>query len=225
MTHNHKILYNYASRSRRTNFFRGLDNIISFAHHPDYQIICTLDLNDDELCNDSVKEELKRYPKAKAFYGTSTGKINAINKNLGLADPDWTILINFSDDQVFLFPGYDKVIIEEMDKAFPEGDGFIHFPDNYASNRLATMSIMGRSYFERFGYVYHPSYVSVYCDNEAMLVAQRLGRYAFVNKRIFDHLHPATGLVPMDAQYIHTESFYGVDGPNFKAREARNFDL
>jgi hypothetical protein len=87
------------------------------------------------------------------------------------------------------------------------------------------MSILGRQYFERFGYIYHPDYISLYCDNEQMDVAKLLGCYKYINKNIFHHLHPAYGKAEYDMQYNHTESFSNADHITYFRRRANNFDL
>jgi len=83
--------------------------------------------------------------------------------------------------------GFDNIIREEFYKNL---DQFVHFPDGFTADRLATMSIMGREYYNRFKYIYHPDYISLWCDNEAMEVAKMLGCYTYVDKNIFQHLHP-----------------------------------
>jgi hypothetical protein len=87
------------------------------------------------------------------------------------------------------------------------------------------MSIMGRKYYERFGYIYHPSYQSLWCDNEAMEVAQMLGKYWYMGIQLFDHLHPAYNLAPWDEQYTRQQGLWGVDEANYIERKRHNFYL
>ena len=88
------------------------------------------------------------------------------------------------------------------------------------------MSIMGYDYYMRDKYIYHPSYQSVYCDNEAQDVAKLRGCYKYVNEDILVHEHPAWGKAPMDYQYAKTEhpTTYMQDEANYKKRKNANFN-
>jgi hypothetical protein len=65
---------------------------------------------------------------------------------------------------------------------------------------------MGRDYYKRFNYIYHPSYLSVYCDNEATEVAKRLGKYLYKPDSVYTHLHPSNVSAHWDALYEKNES-------------------
>lgn len=219
-----RILYKFSSRSRPTKLLAVLQNIAQLARHDDYFIMLTLD-NDDETCNtEQLREELKKYPKVIPFWGTSTGKVNAINRDIEFAG-EFDILVNMSDDQLFLWEGFDLRIINDAKENFSDTDFFLHYPDGTVNERLCTLSIIGRDYFNRFNFIYHPDYISLYCDQEAMAVAQILGKYKYIPIHLFKHFHPAWGLAEMDEQYKKTESFYGQDGLTFQRRQAKHFDL
>lgn len=223
MQQNPIILYNFASRSRPEKFFAALQNITEMSGSMNYRIVCSLDEDDPTMNNDAVRERLKKYPRATAYYGISRSKVHAINretKNFG----EFDILVNMSDDMKFIRPMFDLAIIDHMRVNFPDGDGVLHFPDGNAGGRLLmTMSIMDKKYFDRDGYIYHHDYKSLWCDNEATEVARRRGRIVFIDEQIFDHLHPAYNKAPTDQQYITTESFFYEDKGIFEGREARNF--
>jgi hypothetical protein len=219
-----KILYKFASRSRPQKFFETLENIRNMAHHDDYTILCSLDVDDPAMKTQEVLEILKFQRRIRVIWGHSKNKVDAINRNMDTAK-DFDILINMSDDMRFIQPGFDLKIIEHFEKYFLDLDGVIHYPDGNVNQLLMTMSIMGKTYFDRFGYIYHPSYTSLFCDNEATDVAKILGKYKFINEQLFEHLHPAFRKSEMDEQYKHTESFYAIDGAIYKQRQSRNFDL
>jgi hypothetical protein len=221
-----KILYNFATRSRPEKFFVVLENITNLSRTEDYSIVVTADIDDKTMFNKEVIKKSKKYPKVKVLYGTSTGKINAINKNVHIFDA-FDILVNISDDQLFLMEGFDVEIINDMKEFFPDLDGFLHYPDSHAKHLLPTMSIMGRKYFSRFDYIYHPDYVNVYCDNEAMDVAKILGRHKFIDKNIYDHFHPVWGMAQWDEQYRVSENAvsYTKDRETYERRKSNNFYL
>jgi hypothetical protein len=84
---------------------------------------------------------------------------------------------------------------------------------------------MGRKYYKRDGYVYHPAYKSLFCDNEATQVARERGRLKEVEIPIFYHAHPAAGYPTNDAQYKHTDSFYQEDKATFIKRKAEGWPV
>jgi hypothetical protein len=186
-----KILFKVTSRSRPAKLLETLDNIINKCSTDNYDIVLSLD-EDDNTCNTLEFKNIlnDKYPKVKVYYGLSKNKVDAINRDMDKTS-EWDILVNVSDDQRFLVFGFDEMIRKGFKDYFPNLDGFIHYPDENAREVLATMSIMGKTYYDRFNYIYHPEYVSLWCDNEAMQVAKILNKYIFINILIFDHLHPA----------------------------------
>lgn len=219
------ICYKFASRSRPLRFFECLDNIKNNSASDDYFICATLDTDDDTMNNVHTLEKILEYDNLLVFWGTSTGKINAINRDLATIyeNHPFDILCNHSDDMFFTKEGYDKDIRE----AFKGFSGLVHFPDQYAGDRLCTYTMYSSDYFERFGYIYHPDYISVYADNEQTDVAKALGQYKFVDKQILLHKHPIGGGGEWDAQYEKTEnqSNYAKDRDTFMRRKHNNFDL
>lgn len=207
------ILYNFASRSRPDKFFKAIENINALSK-TDHIIVAKLD-TDDKAMQDRF-DEVNRCG-AIIIWGTSKNKIDAINRDI----PDgWDILVNMSDDMVFTKEGFDLDIIEAFNGDY---DQFIHFPDGFTGERLCSMSIIGKPYYDRFGYVYHPDYVSLFCDNEAGDVAKGLGKYKFVKKDIFKHMHPAWLGYGHDDQLRHTEKFYRQDQRTYNKRKAWGF--
>jgi len=213
-----KILYKLTSRSRPLRLFRVINNIKSLSTTEDYLIWCTLDADDNTSLD--IAHQLDKIEKVKYHYGRSKNKVDAINRDMDLI-PEWDILVNVSDDQLFLVKGFDEIIINAVKGT--GGDCFIHFPDENAKHHLATMSIMDKRYYNRDNYIYHPSYISLWCDHEAMEVAKRRGRYFYVPNLIFDHLHPVYKKGPWDEQYYRTEAYYQQDQKNYKLRLATNF--
>lgn len=226
-----KILIKYPSRSRPERFFEGLDSITKLvADKENYRVMCSFDFDDPTMYNDSVKDRIGQQLGDKAFivYDKSINKIDAINRDIpptgikGWFD-DWNILVCMSDDMRFIAYGWDQLIREGFQHNAPDLDAFLHYPDSTARNMLCTMSILGRKYFERDGYIYHPSYQSLWCDNEAMEVAQLRGKYIYMGIQLFDHLHPAYQLAAWDAQYVQQQGLWGVDEANYIERKRHNF--
>jgi len=214
------ILFKATSRSRPKRLKKTIDSIISnLSGQVDYFIQISLDEDDSTLA-----EYFKLIsPMHEKIIGTSKNKIDAINRDMDLVDQWWDILVNVSDDQVFIKQNFDLDILEAFVQS---NDLFVHFPDGNQGD-LATMSIMGREYYKRDNYIYNPEYISVYCDNEAQDVSKLRGCYKLVNKHIFNHEHPAWGKGQTDEQYLKTENphVYEKDRQTYIKRASKNFHL
>lgn len=233
-----KILFKYTTRSRRSNFLRGIDSIVSnISDKSNYHILISV----ENQFNDATMHPLPLLDCPHTYCVNTdkpTTKIDAINRDVNEFTKvcDWDILVNMSDDMIFTEKGFDDIIRESFrlnpwEALHKYGSSYIeyslyqciHFPDGVTNEKLISMSILGRTYYERDKYIYHPDYKSLYCDEEVMAVAKMRGCYKYVDKHIFKHLHPAHGNAPNDAQYQHTESFHPIDGATFQRRKANGF--
>lgn len=160
-------------------------------------------------------------------YGKSLSKIHAVNRDMDhVKDKDWNVLLLASDDMIPQVKGYDQIILDKMAEHYPDTDGVLWFNDGFVGKRLNTLSIMGRKYYDRFGYIYNPEYTSLFCDDEFMHVSQMLNKVTYFDECIIKHEHPMNGAsVPMDSLYRKNERFYQQDKAVFERRKAMNFDL
>ena len=195
-----KILFKYATRSHPELFLRGLQSILMNVSNNNYQILVSVDHDDDSMIQ--CTRDIYKRSDVTVVVGNSRNKVHAINRDIELA-AKWDILVNMSDDMVFTKTGFD----DDIRKAFDNLDQCIHFPDQNQGENCMTMSIMGSDYYKRFGYIYNPEFDSLWCDVVAQEVAQINGCYKFVNQNIFLHLHPSFGQSVYDEQYKKTESW------------------
>jgi len=217
-----KILFKYTSRSRRSNFLRGYDSILNkIANREDYHILISVDGDDQSMSPLPVLDGNYTF-----VVGNSKNKIDAINRDINEFDYDFDILINMSDDMIFTKKGFDDIIRAEFYNDFNQ---YIHFNDGNQKDNVCTMHIVGRDYYNRFKYIYHPEYISLWCDVENDIVAKQLGCYKYMgdNLKLFRHLHPAWGLAPQDALSIKTEdrALWIADEITFNKRKIKNFGL
>lgn len=215
------LLINFASRSRPDKFHKCMGNIRMAFAEVSYEVLLKIDRNDE-----TVRQYLDRpYEDIILALGYSDSKIHAINRDIPAES--WDIIINTSDD-IEWKPQAGIEIINAY-----EPDMFLHFPEPYAESQAdkkkrdstCVVSIMDKLYYDRFGYIYHPSYNSLYCDNEATEVARLIGRYKFIPKVICEHLHFVNGKTKKDQQYNYNYKFMEVDRENFKRRKEMGFGL
>jgi hypothetical protein len=219
-----KILFKYPSRGRPQRFFDALDSIYRNISDTDYyHIACTLDEDDETMNNPAVIEHINAYGTASIQWGKSKSKIDAINRSM--PGYDWDIIICMSDDMQFNVFGFDTMIRVDMLTHFSDLDGLLHYPDQDAKQWLATMYIAGRKFYDRFGYIYHPSYKSLWCDNEVMDVARMLGKYKYTGYQINVHLNPAYGHLPKDDMFNEQQGYWTEDEMNYNARKGLNFGI
>lgn len=190
-----RIIFKLSTRSRPEWARRTIDNIIGKVVDPNYKILVTLDLDDEKMRGFNYEHE-----KVILFWGHSKNKIHAFNRSISFVK-EWEILVAMSDDMVFYKHGFDNDIRNAFEGNY---DQFIHYNDGFQGANCCTMSIIGRDYYERDGYVYHPDYVNLWSDVEATEVAKLRGKYKYMgdDNIIFKHHHPAWGLAPHDEQYM-----------------------
>ena len=215
-----RIAYKFPSRSRPDKAKACIANIRNMSASEDFDIYLTVD--EDDPC-------LSEYLEINGVYtqiSQAKSKVEAINWGLDKLNP-FDILVCMSDDMEFTKKGFDNTIrgaFLSLGDAQPNLDLFLHFPDGNRRD-LATMSIMGVDYFKRDNYIYHPSYKSLYCDNEAQEVSVLRKCYKFVDQDILSHNHPAYGKTYMDRLYIINESLNNEDRINYERRKAINFGI
>lgn len=222
-----KISYIFPSRSREKKFFEALANINDMSDSKEYEIICALDEDDVFMNNEGVREKIKEYDNVKYYYGYSGSKVAACNREAHRVSDDTSIICLHSDDMVFLEYGFDDVIRDAFKQHFPNLDGVVHFPDENARDRTMTYTMMGVNLYRQLGYLYHPDFESVYPDNHITEMTRQMGKYAFVDRRILNHLHPIWQLGEWDSQYRHSErpEVYQKDHQTFERHKANNFYL
>jgi len=214
-----KLLIKYATRKRPGKFLQAMDNIISTAK-TDYQIIVSIDSDDADMITIANNSN---FPKTQFYINDNFGgKIGAINANIPVSGWDW--LVNMSDDMVFIVKDWDQIMVEKIRSVWGSSlDFFAHFNDGFQGPKLATMSIMGREYYERFFYIYAPCYRSLSCDAEAYYVARTLGRYHYFPDLLFKHMHPANVKAKSDELYALNERYAKQDADTYFKRLNKNF--
>lgn len=223
-----KILFKYPSRGRPEKFFRGLDSIYNnLSDKVNFHVSCTLDLDDVSMCQEDVFDRIMAYENISVAWGQSDNKIHAINRDMpDLAD--YKIIICMSDDQIFTLYGFDDIIRIDMNALLPEFDGILHYLDKDTHGALATLYVAGINWYKRRGHIYHPSYISLWADNEVQDVAIMAEKYHFIGTLIYWHANPA--YYPeegRDAQFERQQSgeVWIQDEANYHKRKLINFEL
>ena len=211
-----KILIKYPSRNRKEKFYQNLNKMRVMANNSN-DITYHFTIDDDEVDLYFIE----------TLGGKSNNKIHAVNRDV--PDSDWDILVVMSDDMVCITHGWDDIIRQDMNENFPDTDGVLHYNDGNQKANVMTMSIIGRKYYQRDGYIYNPEYQSLWCDVEATEVAHMRGKYKYMGDAtiLFAHHHPAWGFCLHDEQYRKTESpyYWQKDRQVIENNRAKNYGL
>jgi hypothetical protein len=204
-----KLLLKLPTRSRPQQAMKTLQAYCSMATNPrDIGIAMSCDSDDDSMTRQLVQDELNRILRqvgwSRIFYGNSRTKIEACNANMSEIDYPWDIVMLISDDMIPIVRGYDDAIRSHMLASFPDTNGVLWFSDGHQHEKLNTLSIMGRTLFNSFGYIYEPAYKSFFCDTEFTdLCRGRLkDKCLYIPTCLIRHEHPANGYRTSDALYI-----------------------
>jgi hypothetical protein len=220
-----KLLIKFPTRGRREKFFNVLQAYIeNCTSLENTTFLLTLDSDDD--CMTSL-ESLERLNNLQVQYrfGVSKSKIDAVNRDLETFQDPWDILLLASDDMIPVRKGYDDVIRDNMKTVYPDTDGVLWFNDGYQGNKLNTLSILGRKYYDRFQYIYYPDYKSVWADNEFMDVANILQRQTYFDDIIIRHEHPDWGYDNVDEIHTLNQQNESYDRGVYYSRKNVNFNV
>jgi hypothetical protein len=212
------ILIKIPTRSRPEQFFRVLDLFYEkLSGTLPYHFVISCDEDDETMNNPMVKEKMQQYAHLTCTFHKNQSKIEAYNCDI--ADQDFDIVIVASDDMEPQIKGYDLIVAKKMAECFPDFDGVLHFNDGYVNSQCNTLPIMGRKFYDRFGYVYNPFYKSLVCDVELTLVSRMLGKEALFEQVIILHNHPANNCsLKLDQLYIKNNRWHNYDLKVFYAR-------
>lgn len=191
-----KILFKYPTRERPLLFSKTLVSWYEKMSLNNFEFLISCDTDDVTMNNETMKKFMEQFPNLSYSYSLNKSKIEACNKSV--SEKQFDIVVLVSDDMVPEISGYDKIIVDRMTENFPDTDGSLWFFDGY-NKVINTLSILGRKYYDRFGYIYHPSYITQWCDQEHTDIASSLGKLAKYDEIIVRHIHPEVVAIQNDA--------------------------
>ena len=219
------LLIKIPTRGRPDKFRNQFDKYYSMlSGELKVKFVVSMDTDDTWMNNDDMKWWLSSANGGRQnifyYYGNSKTKIQAINADMQ-QHQDWKILLLASDDMTVIKQGYDKIIYDDMMKYYPNLDGALHYNDGRVGKQLLTLSIMGKPLYDYFGYIYHPSYISVFCDNEFHDSVYGLGKCTYIDNVIIKH--DWVNYTGRDKLHLRNESYYPQDSRTYDRRKRINF--
>ena len=217
------LIIKFPTRGRADKFLNVLTTYIDFMDDKSTRIIVSCDNDDETMKQPYVVDKLSGMDNVNMVFGDSKTKIAACNADM--TGVNFDIVLLASDDMIPQVRGYDTIIKEAMEDYFPDTDGVLWFNDGYQGRAMNTLCILGKKYYDRFGYIYHPDYISLWCDNEFTVVANMLGRQKYFEQVIIQHQHPAAGFGENDNLYNENDKYNNIDMTTFMRRQQNRFGL
>ena len=224
-----RILLKCPTRSRPQRVLKTLSTYVRLAARPDLLGVAVTCDSDDPTMADApdLRRVLSQCAWSRIFYGHNTSKIQACNANMSEVDWEWDIVVLVSDDMMPQIRGYDDIIRTHMTSRFPDRNGILWFDDGCQGDKLNTLCIYGRTFYDQRGVIYDPAYKSLFCDTE--LTDHCRGKLAdrclYVPYCIIRHEHPGAGYSHyMDALYDRNQKYWNQDMYTYIARKDYAYD-
>jgi hypothetical protein len=212
------LLIHFPVKGHHDKFFETLlsyyENLDSSENVQFNIVVEENDFDKDEL------EYLRNFVNLKVNIVNSKNKIEAINSCI--PDDGWGVLMLASHDMIPIKQGFDTYIVRAMSNVFPDTDGVLWYLDERKPD-VCTLAVLGKKYYDRFGYIYNNSYVSAFCDNEFGEVAEKLGKCFRIDYPITRHDHPIWTGEEFDKEKFFSE--LAIDKKTYIERKENNFGL
>lgn len=145
--------------------------------------------------------------------------------NVAAAAAKGKVMIAVADD--FIPPEHWDSKLSSFISQYPQGwDGeyVVKVSDGYNAD-LATLGIVTRKRYNRFGWLFYPQYESMFSDTELTHRAMQDGVILNANHLLFEHIHPDAGKRQRDASdMVHASPHRWALGETiFRYRQLRGF--
>ena len=157
------------------------------------------------------------FPTSFMLYSPNKSAIEAINNAAKKSTGD---LLNVISDDFDCPEHWDTLLLD----ALAGKSDFLVKTQDGLQKTLLTLPIMDREYYNRFGYIYHPDYLHMHCDEEMTIVGHMLGRVITLDL-LFPHNHYSTGKMAMDAINIKNNSTWAHGQATLNRRANDNFGI
>ena len=183
-----KLLINYPSRSRPFKFMsiiRSYTEKSSKLH--DLRFLIKTDKDDISMNNPRIKAFLDSMKISYTLHVMSDckGKIDAINRYV--SDHQFDAVVCIADDIDAIEPNWDDIIYRDFHGDYDRCLNYNTDPRLKDFKSLLVMPIVGKPLYDKFGYIYHPDYISEWCDNEQTEVYESMGKILHKDQKVFNH--------------------------------------
>jgi hypothetical protein len=110
------------------------------------------------------------------------------------------------DDHLPITPGWDTELTSTLTPA-----SVVYGNDMVMGPNLPTAVLLGSGIIETLGWMIPPGLTHMYLDNFWRDLGSELGTLQYRGDVIIQHIHPITGKVPWDPQYVEVSEHMGPD--------------
>lgn len=179
----------------------------------DFQYILSVDIDD---------------PMRDEYFDSFTGVVHFIRNNNKSAIEAINIAVQAATGNIFIIVSDDFDCPNHWDTALlialeNKSDFCVKTLDGFQKT-IMTLPILDRTYYNRFGYIYNPTYDHMYADKEMTAVAHMLGRNIDI-PLTFTHNHYLARKGVKDDINIKNDKTYASGLATFNQRRAINFGL
>jgi glycosyltransferase involved in cell wall biosynthesis len=203
---------------------KSLDTIVKFKDYAVFPFELIVSIDEDDNTEDYINLYSRNWlldpngpVKKRIIINKNRSAVDAINNAAKVATGD--VLIVVSDDTEG-FNHWDELLLEAVEFK----SDFILKTQDGIQPWIITMPIMDRAYYNRFGYIYHPDYLHMFCDTELTCVADITGR-KLTSNLLFPHKHYSVTKEQPDAINKKADATWAQGEKLFLERYKRNFDL
>ena len=215
-----KISLIHPSRGRPQKAFEAFSKWLDKSEDT-FEYILSLDSDEPTNTPNGSSQYLtlfnSRYSNHRVIVNNNRSAVDAINNAAKAATGE--IIIQMADD--FECPVHWD---EQIRQAVEGKTDWIMKTPNGIQSWTITLPIMDRAYYNRFGYIYYPEYLHMFCDTELSCVADLTGRRIECNIP-FRHNHYSVTKTTPDEVSRKADSTWIQGEKLFLERYRRNFDL
>ncbi len=177
--------------------------------------LVTCDKNDSTMNNGPIIKKLNSYSNVR--YEFVDNKTPVELSNSGLTSEQFDLLLLAADDKEPCTYQFDKIIVEQYQKRFPTFDGILVCKGGIRTPDADGIFAIGRSYYDRFGFVFNPAYEEFCASQELISVAKILKKFELLPEILFC-------TKPLVKKNAH-EQLKKRDHETFMIRRTRLFDF
>lgn len=214
-----RILIKYPTRQRPALFLSTITKYMDMAVYQ-HRYVVTIDSNDRTML--AILDTLKAYPGVEIDITEPKGKVHAINSGIPLEG--WDILVLASDDHIPVQKEWDIHLMHDFKDTAPNKEPRMLWYKDIRNPGICFMPVMNRAAYDLKGYIYHPDYQSLWCDNEQTEVMTANGVMLQVDRELWRNESPDWGgSVKRDNLYRANNSLFAKDKATYLRRKAAGF--
>lgn len=200
------LLVAVPSRGRPARLAAMIDACLSLAEAETY-VAVAVDADDPELTRyRALWSGAARWSLTEGPRRTLSGWTNYL---AAASAGRYRALASLGDDHLPRTPGWDRLLLEALDKL--GGEGIAYGNDLHQREALPTAPVISAGIVEALGWMCEPTLAHMHVDNVWRDLGRAADCLAYVPEVVIEHLHPDAGKAPGDQVYAESLAGAGAD--------------